>query len=107
VVKLYQLPSDEEVMRLPTSHMRYGGGHTLVCDVCGRAFRARHPRALYCSARCSNDAYIERRRERRVMARTKSCVVCGETFTATRRDAKTCSPACRQKSYRQRARKEA
>jgi predicted nucleic acid-binding Zn ribbon protein len=71
----------------------------------GRAFRRPDyvlPVRKYCSGRCSNDASIERRRQRRAAARQKVCEVCGEEFTAKRVDAKTCSPACKQKAYRRR-----
>jgi len=60
----------------------------------------------YCSSRCSLDAYIERRRRRRILARHKVCEVCDQRFTATRSDQKTCSAACKQKAYRQRKRRQ-
>jgi predicted nucleic acid-binding Zn ribbon protein len=82
----------------------YGVPVRLTCVRCGGEFTARHPLALYCSYRCRNDAYIERRRERRAASfdGKKTCGVCGEEFTAARSDAKTCSAACRQKAYRRR-----
>ena len=79
---------------------RYADGYIQACEVCGQRFDAMRPEALYCSTRCSNDAYTERRRARRAQAREKTCEVCSSNFTATRADTKTCSPACKQKAYR-------
>jgi hypothetical protein len=73
----------------------------------GWAARRMLPRKKYCSGRCSIDAYLARRRERRAQAREKTCEVCAKEFTAKRRDAKTCSAACKQKAYRRRQQKEA
>ena len=72
------------------------------CGWCGRGVVANYPHIKYCSERCRNDAYIERRRARRAAAREKTCEVCGESFTAKRKDAKTCSAACKQRAYRKR-----
>lgn len=71
------------------------------CAYCGEeipnAFRRK-----YCSARCANDAYMERRRERQMAERSKVCPVCGCRFEAKRKDSVYCSDSCRQKAYRQR-----
>lgn len=74
----------------------------LKCWRCGGRFDALHPLARYCSYRCTNDAYIDRRRERRKQARVKTCGECATPFTAPRSDAKFCSPKCRQAAYRER-----
>lgn len=77
------------------------GCYQVNCFLCGKVFYARRPEARYCSYRCTNDANIARRRDRRKQARNKYCAYCKKAFTAKRRDAKYCSPACRQASYRQ------
>lgn len=56
----------------------------------------------YCSQRCRNDAYLQRRQQRHEMQLTKFCLVCGKQFHAKRLDAKYCSDACKQSAYRQR-----
>lgn len=76
----------------------YGGP----CVRCETTFYARNPYAKYCSRRCRNDAYIERRRKRKEQERRKVCRECEESFQATRTDAKYCSGACRQRAYRAR-----
>jgi predicted nucleic acid-binding Zn ribbon protein len=81
----------------------YVGWGEADCAVCDRGVVANHPGIKYCSERCRNDAYMERRRVRRAAAREKTCEVCSESFTAKRSDAKTCSAACKQKAYRQRS----
>lgn len=66
------------------------------CDFMGAAL------SRYCSYRCTNDAHIARRKERRAAARVKVCKFCGDQFTATRADGIYCGPACRQSAYRKR-----
>lgn len=72
------------------------------CVYCGDEMVAQNPLQLYCSQRCANDAYIERRSERRARARRKRCAVCGIYFAGARNDRKYCSNACKQKAYRAR-----
>ena len=55
----------------------------------------------YCSDRCTNDAYLQRRRQRHELQLEKVCHVCGKQFHAKRIDAKFCSSACKQAAYRQ------
>lgn len=69
------------------------------CQHCSRPFIG-STRAKWCSSRCRNDAYMERRRIRKEAARHKECVHCGEPFVAQRVDAKYCTNMCRQRSYR-------
>lgn len=71
------------------------------CQVCGAAFWASRP-ARYCSYRCTNDAYMKRRKTRQENARYKVCAHCQTPFTAKRSDTKTCSSKCRQAEYRAR-----
>ncbi|MBG9940590.1 hypothetical protein ABD77_00790 [Brevibacillus formosus] len=70
------------------------------CHHCSVEFFAQRPEARYCSYRCTNDAYIKRRKLRREENREKKCVACGVDFTAKRNDAKYCCGACKQKAYR-------
>ncbi len=82
----------------------YFNRYTRPCDHCGRRFNTFEWKRRYCSYRCTNDAYIERRRARRLRARLKRCSVCARDFTATRSDGIYCSSTCRQKAYRGRHR---
>ena len=89
------------------SHKELWGYETNVyrrpCATCGRQFYARRPEAKWCSYRCRNDGYIQRRRERAAQARQKVCLTCKAAFTATRRDSRFCGPACKQAAYRKRS----
>lgn len=80
------------------SHLGYEG----ICTFCGDTFKSSSPKAKYCSRRCQNDAYIQRRRERKALEKQKICVVCDKQFTANKKDALYCSDACKQKAYRDR-----
>ncbi|WP_214035319.1 hypothetical protein [Methanospirillum sp.] len=72
------------------------------CKQCGDYFSASSPFALYCSQRCRNDAFIERRREKHSRSLKKVCLYCRSEFKADRIDKKYCSNGCRQKAYRNR-----
>jgi len=75
------------------------------CTFCGREYLAHYRGAKhrrYCSIRCRNDAYIERRRRRREKARNRVCRYCGREFKARRCDARYCSTGCRVAAYRRR-----
>lgn len=76
--------------------------HRHNCAVCGEQFYSRSPYSLYCSGRCRNDAYLERRRKYQEIHRYSTCPVCGNPFNATRRDGKYCSSRCKQSAYRKR-----
>jgi len=78
------------------------GSYKLSCQHCGATFYRWYPLAKWCSYRCRNDAHIQRRRERRRLARMKKCHECGAPFEARRCDAKFCSVACRQRAHRRR-----
>lgn len=76
------------------------------CDHCGDMFKG-IVSAKYCSDRCVNDAYIERRRERARLrrAKAKNCVVCDTPVEQASGSVKIrlyCSNACKQKAYRRR-----
>ncbi|KXA94715.1 hypothetical protein AKJ36_02335 [candidate division MSBL1 archaeon SCGC-AAA259I07] len=77
-----------------------GGPYKKECAFCGEMFYAYYPTRKYCSYRCKNDAYIERRRQRKKEARKKTCQYCGEEFQAGRVDAKYCSSKCRVYAWR-------
>ena len=70
-------------------------GYKRECLHCGTTFYARYPLRRYCSYRCRNDAWIQRRKQYREMARLKVCEYCGEEFKAKRKDAKYCSDSHR------------
>lgn len=72
------------------------------CAFCGDVFYTYNVRRKYCSGRCVNDAYMERRDKRKQAEREKVCPVCGEIFTAKTKATMYCSQACKQKRYRQR-----
>jgi protein-arginine kinase activator protein McsA len=75
----------------------------LDCWHCGKEFASFSPLRRYCCYRCGNDAYIERRRQRRKEDREGlACQNCSRPFDAKRRDAKFCSNACRQAAHRNR-----
>jgi len=86
---------------------RYENSYTIsgkfvetVCTVCGDKFKSVNGRALYCSDRCKNDAYMAWRKEEKIIERNKVCVICNKPFIASRKDSKYCSNACKQKQYR-------
>lgn len=85
-----------------SEHVLLHSIHKFNCHHCGKEAYAEYPHAKYCSYRCTNDAYIKRRKERRQEARKKNCMMCGRRFEAKRNDAKYCSLACKQSSYRRR-----
>ena len=89
-------PTDEQQQKALESVRRWGDPVS-TCTVCGRIVTGRKK---YCSYRCRNDAYLERRRQRHAASLRKTCAVCGKPFTAKRMDAMYCSPACKQTAYR-------
>lgn len=89
-------PTDEQQQKALESARRWGDSVS-TCPVCGRIVTGRKK---YCSQRCVNDAYMERRRQRHAASLRKTCAVCGKPFTAKRADAMYCSPACKQTAYR-------
>lgn len=73
------------------------------CAYCGMEFYQKKNRpGKYCSIRCRNDAYMERRRLQHEMTLQKICTVCGTLYDATRADSRYCSAACKQQAYRSR-----
>lgn len=89
-------PTEEEQQRALKRAVRWGDAVS-TCPVCGRIVTGKKK---YCSQRCINDAYMERRRQRHEAQLQKVCAVCGKPFTAKRVDAEYCSPACKQAAYR-------
>ena len=73
------------------------------CKYCGGIFYTRNVQRMYCSGRCINDAYMDRRKARQEAAREKVCPVCGKSFTAKSKAAIYCGQACKQKQYRKNA----
>lgn len=74
--------------------------HEGICAYCGDSFKSQYPLARYCSQRCQNDAYMERRKQRHEEQLHKVCACCGKNFIAKKVDAMYCSNACKQKAYR-------
>lgn len=79
------------------SHLDYKG----ICTFCGEPFESSSPKAKYCSQRCKNDAYMKRRKERKVLEEQKICIMCKKQFIAKKKDAMYCCKACKQKAYRE------
>jgi endogenous inhibitor of DNA gyrase (YacG/DUF329 family) len=78
------------------------GFYKLKCIRCGTEFDTiRFDLAKYCSYRCRNDTYIERRKEQLRNARIKKCLKCGIVFNAKRTDTIFCSAKCKQSHYRE------
>ena len=75
----------------------------ITCSYCGSDFYASNRMQKYCCYRCTNDAYIKRRKERKALEKQKVCVMCGKDFEAKKKDAVYCSNACKQKAYRQKS----
>ena len=80
----------------------YSGILKVYCAYCWGTFYTRNSKRKYCSYRCVNDAYMERRKERKQAERRKICRVCGKHFTGKSKATIYCSDACKQKAYRQR-----
>ena len=86
-------------------YREFSGRHlTLNCKFCNDTFKAKNPTALYCSQRCQNDVFIEKRSETAKLKRKNAvnCVVCLISIkqTETKKIIKYCSPKCKQKQYR-------
>ena len=76
------------------------------CSVCGAAFIAARPQALYCSAACKRTVLLRRRHAAGRQRRHRRCPRCGNVFVAARADGVYCSNACRQAVHRQRVKHE-
>lgn len=109
-------PDDPDQIRLKKRYTEERAGDTPpafykvargICSYCGREFyqwtHLYYGRQSwkYCSIRCRNDAYTNRRRQRHKAAMNKTCTVCGRKYTAKRIDSMYCGTACKQKAYRQ------
>lgn len=93
----------KESSRIEDDYRMYSHlGHKGICAFCGDSFKSSSIKAKYCSARCRNDAYMQRRKERKLSEREKVCAICKKPFTAKKKDGKYCSAACKQKAYRER-----
>ena len=91
----------------PKDYKRYGegyGGYMLSCWYCKAKFLSYSKVRRYCSYRCNNDAYIEKRKLRQRKLRQKTCAYCGKAFEAKRRDAEYCSVNHRVLAYMKRRR---
>ena len=83
-------------------HLPYGSKNKLRCEHCNDEFIAKQPNAKYCSLRCSNDVYIEKRKIKNAELKNKECLVCNEPLkeNANGRNKKYCTNKCKQKAYR-------
>lgn len=87
--------------RIEDNYRMYSGlNYKGKCEYCGDIFRSRYPLSKYCSQRCKNDAYMERRKKKHDEKLKKVCPICNTAFTSKRKDALYCSNACKQKAYR-------
>jgi len=75
---------------------------TRICSVCGKAFIAARPQALYCSATCKRTALLRKRHQVGRQRRHRRCPRCGNVFVARRMDGVYCSNPCRQAMHRRR-----
>lgn len=66
------------------------GNYVLECWNCGKLFHSYSQRRRYCSYECKIQAWNERRKLFREVARVKTCEYCGKEFQAKRKDAKFC-----------------
>jgi hypothetical protein len=76
------------------------GCYKIKCWHCRRIFYAKSPFARYCRYRCTNDAFIIRRRKYRAIRTIKRCGHCRKKLTAKRSDALYCGDRCRQREHR-------
>src|SRR5579864_9321502 len=67
---------------------RERGSYKRTCRQCQKEFYAGYPYAKWCSYRCTNDSYIQRRKERNEKSRHRVCLECKQEFIGTRKDAK-------------------
>jgi hypothetical protein len=91
---------------VPVTEQDYLNGlaYNRKCWYCGKVFYSFYPLRRYCSYRCRNNAYVDRRKKKREIKREKICLHCGQLFKAKRRDAKYCSGGCRVQAHRDRER---
>ena len=89
-----------------------GMSYSKTCAECGDEFVCYSHMGKYCSLRCVNDAYMERRRKRAATQRAGAlvCAVCAAELPqgnaqGNGRPMLYCGGACRQKAYRARRRK--
>ena len=84
------------------------GAYHKTCALCSDNFMTLSYTGKYCSQRCINDAYIQRRRERHLATnhtKALTCTVCDTKLQQGSGKAKAyCSNACKQKAYRTRKR---
>lgn len=96
---------NKENTRIELNYRVYKGlTNTGNCIVCNDTFKSRSVMSLYCSQRCKNDKYIERR-QKIALNKRKSANKCKQCDTAiTQNEAtkliKYCSNKCKQKAYR-------
>jgi hypothetical protein len=70
--------------------------HKHKCWHCGREFYSTSSKSRYCCYRCTNDAYIKRRKERKEkIRRHRICLYCNKEFSAKRAHTKYCSESHR------------
>lgn len=69
--------------------------YTSICKNCGKEYRAKTRRSMFCSEQCRREADKERKRERYGATREERvCPECGRTFETKRSTSNFCSRAC-------------
>lgn len=69
--------------------------YTTICKNCGKEYRAKTRRSMFCSEQCRREADKERKRLRYGATREERvCPECGRTFETKRSTSNFCSRAC-------------
>lgn len=69
--------------------------YTSICKNCGKEYRAKTRRSMFCSEECRREADKERKRERYgAVKEERVCPECGRTFETKRKTSNFCSRAC-------------
>ena len=76
--------------------------YTSICKNCGKEYRAKTRRSMFCCEECRREADKERKRIQYGAVREKRvCPECGRTFETTRKTSNFCSRACSVKFLRE------
>lgn len=69
--------------------------YTSICKNCGKEYRAKTRRSMFCSEECRREADKERKRIRYgAVKEERVCPECGRTFETKRKTSSFCSRAC-------------
>lgn len=72
--------------------------YTKICNQCGKEYRAKTRRSMFCSEECRRASDRERKRERYgATIEKRVCPECGRTYETKRKTSNFCSKACQRK----------